>query len=386
MRRIAAFLIVCCMLFMGCAAAQNVDDDDSWEVGEGECAPDRHYQARVLMRHMSLTDKIYQMMFLTPEDLTGKEYTTSWPEDGVLKNSPAGGILLFGQNIVSEEQLEGLTADILRDAGNAAFAPFIAVEEEGGAYSRVANKLGYPLQPSPAQLGQDGDTGAAYASGKAIGEYLNRFQINLNLAPDADVLSDPESELGSRSFGSQWKTVSQMAAAFANGLNDSGVAACYKYFPGQGAASGSVYKGKARSKASLTAMMRSDLMPFSDGIARDVPMIMVSHMEVAGLDDENPASLSHVVMTELLRNYMGFEGVIVTDSLRGRSIRQNRSAGDLAVECILAGADMIMLPQVAEDAVRGIADAVANGTISEERINESVERILIMKIDMGLIK
>ena len=386
MRRFAAFLAVCCLLFTGCAAAQNADDGDSWEVEEGYLAPDPHYQARVLMRHMSLNDKVYQMMFLCPEDLTGEEYTTRWPEDGVLGSRPVGGILLFGQNIVSAEQLEGFTADILRDAENAPYPPFLAVEEEGGAYSRVANKLGLKAQPSPAELGLNGGTEAAYASGKAIGEYLSRFHINLDLAPDADVLSEPDNELGNRSFGDDWQKVSRLAAAFADGLNGSGVAACYKHFPGQGSASGAIYKGKARSKASLMELMRSDLLPFFDGINGGVPMIMVSHMEASGLDDGNPASLSYSVMTELLRDYMGFQGVIVTDSLRGKGIRKEKNAGDLAVECILAGADMIMLPQNAEDAVQGILKAVQKGTVSEDRINESVERILIMKVGMGLIK
>lgn len=385
-RWFAAFLAVCCLLFTGCAAAQNADDDDSWEVDTGVLAPDPHYQARVLMRRMSLNDKIYQMMFLCPEDLTGEEYTTCWPEDGVLGSRPVGGILLFGQNIVSAEQLEGFAADILRDAENAPYPPFLAVEEEGGAYSRVANKVGLPTQPSPAQLGRNGGTEAAYASGKAIGEYLNRFHINLDLAPDADVLSEPNNELGDRCFGNDWITVSRMAAAFAEGLNDSGVAACYKHFPGQGSATGALYKGKARNNVTLEEMMRSDLLPFYDGINGGVPMIMVSHMKAGRLDDAHPASLSYSVMTELLRDSMGFQGVIVTDSLRGKGIRDEKSAGDLAVECILAGADMIVLPQNAEDAVQGILNAVQKGTVTEERINESVERILIMKVGMGLIQ
>lgn len=384
MRLIAVVFAIISLVFPNCTLAQ--DTDDSWEVVEGDYTPNIHYQAEVLMRHMSLRDKICQMMFLCPEDLTGEIYTTQWPEEGALGSLPAGGILLFGQNIVSEDQLDKLTAGIMQDAENISFPPFLAVEEEGGAVSRVANKLGCPPQPSPAQIGSNGGKEGAYASGKAIGEYLNRFRINLDLAPDADVLTVPGNELNDRCFGSDAKTVSGMALAFANGLKDSGVAACYKHFPGQGSAVGSLYKGRARSRTPLDDMTRAELIPFADGIKQGIPMILVSHMEASELDDGCPASLSYAVITELLRNTMGFDGVIVTDSLRGTAIRSEGETERLAVKCVLAGADMIMLPSDAGEAVQGLLTAVGNGTISEERINESVERILIMKAGMGLIQ
>ena len=385
MRRIAAFLTVCCLMlcFYG-APAQ--DEDDSWVVVEEEYTADVRYQAGVLMRHMTLREKICQMMFLCPENLTGESYTTRWPEGGALAGCPAGGILLFGQNIVSETQLDELTADILRDAENAPFPPFLAVEEEGGAVSRIANKLGLSMQPSPKELGESGQVENAARAGREIGAYLSRFRINLDFAPNADVLTEPQNELGSRCFGSDADTVSRMALAFMSGLKESGVSACYQHFPGQGNATGKVYRGTARSKRTLEELMHCELIPFTDGIAAGVPMILVSHMTARGLDEAKNASLSYTVMTGLLRNTLGFPGVIITESMRGKAFRGERKAGDLAVDCVLAGADMLLLPEDAEDVVRGLTEAVEKGILTEQRINESVERILMMKIGMGLIR
>lgn len=380
----AIILAFICLFLCAFSVAE---DDDSWVVMEEDYLPDLKYQAQVLMRKMTLEEKICQMMFVCPEDLTGETYTVAWPANGVLRSYPVGGILLFGQNVVSETQLKKLTDDILSDAAHSScYAPFIAVEEEGGSVSRIANKLGYPLADSPASLGKQNSKEKAYLAGKNIGEYLNRFHISLNFAPVADVLVEPDNELKVRCFGSDAQTVAEFAVSMADGLQDSGVLACFKHFPGQGAAVGKVYKGTSRSRRSLDQMRACELIPFARGIANGIPMIMVSHMTARGIDDSAPASFSYAVTTGLLRDEMRFDGVIITDSLRGGAITSVYRTAKAVRQCVLAGTDMLLLPSDLNEAVFGLVDAVKSGEISEKRIDESVEKILAMKIEAGLIQ
>ena len=285
MRRVGIiFLMVLLMIPWGAVQAREeggfiVEED----VDEG--TPNLRGQARALMQMMSPREKICQLFMVTPEQLTGGSRVTAWPEENVLEKYPVGGIILYGQNIASEKQLKALTEGIQAQADKAGvYSLLIAVDEEGGSVSRVANKLGYPLAPSPQALGQEGRAEEAYAAGYYIASYLAPLGINLSLAPDADVLVAEGDEIGSRSYGADADTVSEMAQAMARGLREGGVIPCYKHFPGHGAVSGNTHNGSASTRRTLDEMRLTELIPFMDGVEREIEMIMTSHLIAKGLE------------------------------------------------------------------------------------------------------
>ena len=362
--------------------------DDSFIVVEEEevAAPDPRRQARALMRNMTLEEMIYQLFMVIPEAVSGEDLVKQW-EAGTLSQYPVGGIILFGQNIVSEAQLQALTAAIQADAEAAGIYPlFIAVDEEGGSVSRVANKLGYEKASSPHLIGASGDENQAYLAGWKIAGYLSPLGINLALSPVADVLLTENEEIGNRAYGKDPQLVSNMASAMAAGLRDGGMIPCYKHFPGHGSLEGNTHKGSASTRRTPDEMMAFEWIPFQNGIEQGVEMIMISHLIARGMGDDVPASLSPVVIQQYLRETLGYDGVVITDALRMNAITENYKPGTAAKMALQAGADIILLPGSFGTAAQAVMEAVENGEISRERIEESVERILALKIQRGLIQ
>lgn len=384
-RLIGAWLILVICFF--CISALAWEDDSFIVVEEEEDIPNPIDQARALMRGMSLDEMIYQLFIVSPESLTGDTRTTTIEQSGLLARYPVGGVILFGQNIVSEEQVIALTAAIQQDAKAAGiYAPFIAVDEEGGSVSRIANKLGYDLPLSPHEIGESGDELLAYAAGQQIAAYLAPLGIHLNFAPLADVLVVDSPEIGNRSYGSDPYLVSRMALSMAAGLRQGGIIPCYKHFPGHGVVSGNTHSGSASTRRTMPEMQRMELIPFQDGISQNIEMIMISHLTARGLGDSVPASVSPSVIQNLLRDEMGYQGVVVTDALRMSAITAEYKPGTAAVKALQAGADLLLLPSNLEAAVKGIRGALADGTLTEDRIRESVERIIALKIQFSLIQ
>ena len=362
--------------------------DDSFIVVDEEenLAPDPRRQARALMRDMTQKEMIYQLFMVSPESISDSDWVTKWKEGTLLEN-PVGGIILFGQNIVSEAQLRELTAAIQADAEKAGIYPlFIGVDEEGGAVSRVANKLGYELAPSPQAIGENGSSEEAFAAGSYLAGYLKLLGIHLAFSPVADVLLTDNEELGERAYGDDPLLVANMAAAMASGLRDGGVIPCYKHFPGYGSVSGNTHTGSASTRRTADEMLACEWIPFQSGIHQGIEMIMTSHLIARGLGDEIPASLSPVVIQQYLRNTLGYDGVVISDALRMAAITDHYKPGTAAKMAIEAGVDIILLPGSFSAAVAAVEEAVANGEISMTRIEESVERILALKIQYGLIQ
>lgn len=386
MRRFfSIFLSLILILSWGSAFAR---EDSFIVVDDEEDIPDPRYQARALMRGMTLEQMVYQLFIVEPEALTGEKRTTVLSDtEDYFARYPVGGVILFGKNIVSAEQLSALTAAIEADAQRAGiYAPFIAVDEEGGAVSRVANKLGYPLSLSPHLIGEAKDASAAREAGLQIAAYLCPLGINLNFAPVADVLVADGPEIGNRSYGSDAQMVSVLAAAMAEGLRTGGIIPCYKHFPGHGSVSGNTHTGTASTWRTLPEMRETEWVPFAAAIEQDIEMIMTSHLVARGLGDTEPASLSQAVISRLLREELGYDGVVVTDALRMSSITAEYKPGAAAVRALQAGADVLLLPSSLPTAAQAIIKAVEDGTLTRARIELSVERILALKIRRGVIQ
>lgn len=376
-------LMLLALMLLACAALGEgwvVEDEDDGIV------PDRPAQARLLLQRMTLEEKIWQLLMVTPEALTGEKITQKLGESGVFSARPVGGVVIFGQNIVSEEQLKALISSMQLQAGQAGKYPLlIAVSEEGGAWSRVANKLGYPMAASAGEVGRAQDPSLAYAVGESIARYLKPLGVNLDFAPVCDVQTAEDAWIRDRVYGKDAQKVSERALEMARGLRDQGVIPCFSHFPGQGSVNGNLNNREVVNTRTLEDMRAVDWLPFRDAVAAGAGMIMVSNAPSRAAGDGTAACLSAVVIGRWLREELGYQGVVITDSLRMGAITTLYKPGRAAVDAIQAGADMILLSANPDAAAASLLKAVQTGEISEARIDQSVARVLALKIDSGLI-
>ena len=329
---------------------------------------------------MPLEDKVAGLFIVTPEALTGvgKVVKAGDGTKEALEKYPVGGLIYFKQNIQSKEQITEMLANTV---SMSKYPIFLAVDEEGAGVARVADALGLKKVDSAAEIGESGDANNAYNTYKEIGTYLAEYGFNLNFAPVADVLTNSENDaIGERSFGSDPAIVSSMVASSVTALEEVGVTACMKHFPGQGDADGDTHEGIASSDRTLEEIKETELKPFAAGMEAGAQMIMVGHFTIPAIDEDNtPASLSKKVITDLLREEMGYNGVVITDALNMSAISEYYDSAQACVMAFKAGADMVLMPEDFEAAYEGVLAAVKDGTISEARINDSLRRVYRIK-------
>ena len=257
---------------------------------------------------------------------------------------------------------------------------FIAVDEEGGSVSRLAEAgLGTKVDAAQA-IAQTGDAGNAYQAGGTIGQYLAEYGFNLNFAPVADLANVDNSVIGSRSFGADAATVSPYVTSMMQGLAEHKVTACIKHFPGIGSSTQDTHNGLASTDRTAEEFRANEFAVFQAAIDEGADMIMVSHMSAPALaGDGTPCSLSEAVVTGILRNELGFKGVIITDALNMSAISEYYTSEQAAVNALRAGCDMLLMPENFEEAYNGVLKAVQDGVISEERIDDALRRIYRIK-------
>lgn len=328
---------------------------------------------------MSLENKVAGLFMVTPEALTGVDTVIQAGDTTKQKLSeyPVGGLVYFSKNIKSADQLK----EMLDTTRNTMIYPvFLAVDEEGGSVSRVAGAGLADDVGDMSEIGSTCDPEKAKEAGTTIGTYLSQFGFNVDFAPVADVVSAENAVIGNRSFGSDPNVVGTMVAAEVQGLQESGVSACLKHFPGIGDTTTDTHDEKAVSEKTLEDMQQTDLPAFQSGIDAGADFVMVSHMSLPNVvGDDTPCSLSGAVISDLLKNQLGYNGIVITDALDMSAITDSYSSAEAAVKAIEAGADMLLMPENFEEAYQGVLDAVQNGTISEDRINESLKRIYRVK-------
>lgn len=338
---------------------------------------------------MTLEEKVNQLFMITPEALTGVG-TVIQAGDGTreaLEEHPVGGLIYFAQNLKDPDQTRTMLENTQEYASaRSGFPIFLSVDEEGGQVARVGSNpaFGVPEIGNMSEVGAGGNTQEAYETGSTIGAYLKDLGFNMDAAPDADVLTNPANEVVKyRSFGSDPELVSRMAAAELKGLNDQGIIGMYKHFPGHGGTTADSHEGYVYVEETLEKLKSGALVPFQDGADNGLRVIMVSHIacpEVTG--DNTPATLSRQLVTDLLREDMGFDGLVITDALNMGAITEQYSSGEAAVAALNAGVDMLLMPADFQAAYDGVMAALENGELTEERIDESVRRILEIKLGM----
>ncbi|MCD8109461.1 MAG: glycoside hydrolase family 3 protein [Clostridiales bacterium] len=367
-------------------AEDSVDSD-----AEEETEPEESFEEKVAVKLATLTleEKVAQMFIVTPEALTGVSTVVQAGSttQAAIEAYPVGGIIYMADNLQTTDQTTQMLKNTMTYSREAVGLPvFLAVDEEGGTVARVASNSAFGVTNvgDMCDIGASGDTGKAYEAGKTIGSYLSALGFNLDFAPVADVLTNSENQVvKKRSFGSDAYLVSEMVEQEVAGLEEEGVIACIKHFPGHGATGGDTHESSVAAYRTLEEFYGSELIPFADQIESGISFIMVGHFslpEVTG--DNTPCSLSASIVTGLLREEMGYDGIVITDALNMSAVSDSYSSAQAAVKAIEAGVDMLLMPESFQNAYNGVLDAVEAGEISEERIDESVTRILTVKMQM----
>ena len=331
---------------------------------------------------MTLEQKVAGLFFVTPEQLTGVGQAVQAGEGTreALAKWPVGGLVYFKQNIQSEEQLKEMLANTV---SYSSFPIFLGVDEEGGSVARVADALGLENMGPMADIGSTGDVQAAYAANQTIGTYLSSYGFNVDFAPIADVLTNPDNTvIGDRAFSDDPQTAADMVAGAVEGLQSAGVSACLKHFPGHGDTAGDSHTGAAETDRTKEEMAAAEFLPFQSGIEAGADMVMVGHISAPNLTggEKVPASLSEEIITGILRSELGYDGIIITDAMNMAAVTDYYEADVAAIMALKAGADMILMPEDFQQAYEGVLQAVQDGTVSQERVDDSLKRIYRVKL------
>lgn len=369
------FIIVCCIFFLlaGCSNINSESKNGKMTADTVQQKENIDSKAEKIVASMSLSEKIGQMMMI---GVRGKEINDD--SRYLLNEYHMGGIIFFDRNMQSQEQVRKFTEDLQKNSNEKA-PLFIAMDEEGGRVVRMKNDLTPP--PSQQKIGQSGKVEDAQKWAIEIAKSLKQMGINVNFAPVADVGSND-----TRSYSKDAKIVTKFVRGAAKGYEQENMIYALKHFPGIG-------KGKVDSHQDISAITASektlqseDFLPFQTIVKENNPynyMILVSHLKYTALDENNPASLSSEIITNILRKKMGYKGIVITDDMEMGAVSKHYDFSELGVKAVQAGADIVMVCHEyphEEEVYMGLLDAVKKGEISQNRIDESVKRIIKVKL------
>ncbi len=342
-------------------------------------------QAQAYLAAMTREEKVWQLFITTPESLTGYPLVTRAGEAtrSAIEAKPVGGLCYFAANLEDQAQVRDLLGNVQSYARTRLF---LCVDEEGGLVSRAGSNEALDVThfETASAYGQRADMAEVYQVGKTLSQQLQALGFNLDFAPVADVITNPNNtEIGSRSYSEDPAVAAAMVSAMVEGLQRNGMASCLKHFPGHGSTESDSHSGKSVSTRTLEELRETEWIPFQAGIDKGAAFVMVSHLTNENLS-ALPSDLSPEVMT-YLRDELGFTGVIITDSHQMGAITDYYTSGEAAVLALRAGVDMILMPQDLEAAYQAVLDALNDGTLTEARIDESITRILAAKYQFGIL-
>jgi len=332
--------------------------------------------AEQLLAGMTAEEKVWQLFILHPSQLT-ETGTLLTDAQGVAEILPAGGIILDSTNLESEAQTLALIADL---QALSEIPLLVSVDEEGGTVARVGPALGMTTLNSMFHYRAEG-TDRARENARALAEGLASLGFNVDFAPVADVWTNPANTvIGARAYSDDPQQAAELVAAAVEGFHLGGVSATLKHFPGHGDTQEDSHNGAAYAYKTLPELMECEMLPFIAGIEAGAELVMVAHITLPALDAERPATLSEAVVTDLLREELGFSGLVVTDALSMGAITQTYG-DEAALLALEAGCDLLLLPENASAAAALILERA-----DPARIDESVKRILEWKLARGLIE
>ena len=344
------------------------------------------------LKKMTLREKVGQLFYVRLESLDPSIKWTTYDDLAQLKmlevtenmkeinkQYPVGGIILYAWNIQDETQLAQIISQVRALNGN----PLLCIDEEGGRVSRIANNPNFNVKKyeSMESIGNTGDPQNAYECGNTIGTYLKRYGFDIDFAPVADVNTNPENVIiGPRAFSSDPAVAAPMVTSYLQGLKDAGITGCIKHFPGHGDTKADTHFGYAQTLKTWDEMKTCEMVTFKAGIEWGCQLIMTAHIgapKVTGSDI--PSTMSPIILQDKLRGELGYQNIIITDGMEMGAITQQYTSAEAAVGSIQAGVDIVLGPRYFTEAFDAVMAAVKNGTISEDRINQSVRRILKLK-------
>lgn len=350
-----------------------------------------------LLQKMTLKEKVGQLFIIRPESLDSSltpeqvhdassngATSLSTSMKNVLRDYPVGGIVVFGKNILNPTQLRSFI-ETLQDTSEIPL--FISIDEEGGTVARLANHSAFNLTKyeSAAAIGESKNTSDAIAMGTTIGTYLQDYGFNMDFAPIADVNTNPDNPIiGNRAFSSDASVAAEMAKAMATGLKQKEIIPVFKHFPGHGDTAEDSHSGIAISNKTQSEMENCEWLPYKSLTSKDC--VMVGHIATPKITGNlTPATMSYEIINDILRHQLGFEGVIISDSLAMGAVTDEYDSKEAAVKVFEAGCDILLMPENFTEAFDAIIEDVEDGTISEQRLDESVRRILTLKQGYGLL-
>ncbi|MBN2040752.1 MAG: beta-N-acetylhexosaminidase [Spirochaetes bacterium] len=343
------------------------------------CRDKMYKEAEQIVQSMTLDHKIGQMMMV---GVAGKNVT----EDTVsmLKKYKPGGIILFGYNIADKGSLQNFIGDLQKKAFEEYSIPLlISLDQEGGRVKRITD--GITQFPGNMAFGVANDESALFNSGRILGIQLRNTGVNINLAPVLDVNNNPYNPvINTRSFGSDVKIVSRMGKAYITGMQQAGCISVAKHFPGHGDTDKDSHHVLPVIKHDIERLKKVEFPPFAAAVENDVEAVMTAHISYPNVLDNNmPATLSDVFLKTILREEMKFEGIIITDDMEMNAVSKQMNIGESAVKSVEAGGDIILISTHGENIdliAVSLKNAVYDGRLSMERIDNSVKRIIELKL------
>ena len=388
---LAAILVCGASIFTSCSS----DEDDNPVVPTDE--------VEAQLQKMTLREKVGQLFYVRPECLDTtihfnlprsvdvssddireiKLQAVNATMRGVNEKYPVGGVILYAHNIEDEAQLTAFVSQIRTLNG----APLLCIDEEGGRVARIANNGNFDVEKfeSMGTIGATGDAQNAYHCGNTIGTYLHRYGFDIDFAPVADVNTNPENiVIGARAFSDDPQVAAPMVTGYLQGLKDAGITGCIKHFPGHGDTQADTHYGYAQSLKTWDEMMDCELITFKAGIQWGTQLIMTAHIAAPSVTGSDiPATMSPLILQDKLRGELGYQNLIITDAMEMGAITLQYTNAEAAVGTLLAGADIVLGPQNFVEAFDAVVRAVEDGVLTEQRIDQSVRRILRLKRQMG---
>ncbi|MEK8129161.1 beta-N-acetylhexosaminidase [Paenibacillus filicis] len=329
-----------------------------------------------IVEKMTVDEKIGQLVLI---GLDGQKLDKQGAS--FIKDRHIGGVILYKRNIASLSQTFELVRELKTANSGQPLPLWISVDQEGGAVSRLPAE--FAALPDNARIGALKNPQLARTIGELLGEELHVLGMNMDFAPVLDVNNNPSNPvIGPRSYGPDAKVVADLGVQAMEGIASRHTVPVVKHFPGHGDTATDSHVELPIVRKSLDELRQLELIPFRQAISGGADAVMVAHLLLPGLDEHNPSSMSPRIVTGLLREELGFQGVVITDDLTMGAIANQRGIGEAAVNAVQAGADIVMIAHgydLALQAVEALKREVAAGRLTEERLNASVRRIAALK-------
>ena len=384
--RLFSVLLSIMLFCTGCGVSKENSKSDTVENKE----PTVDEKVEKIVNNMTLEEKVGQIFMVAPEAVDKDGGSTTVFTENIEKEIEKynlGGYILFASNIENPTQTQELINGLKKSSK---IQPFVGVDEEGGRVARIGKNsaMGVEKIEPMAQVGKSQNYERANEIGTTIGKYIKNLGFNLDFAPDTDVLTDSNNtEIGDRSFGNDPEVVGKMATEVVKGLQSENISTVLKHFPGHGGSISNSHQGFSLSNRTEEELKKCEIVPFKTAIENGADCVMVAHMSLPNVTGDNiPATLSKKVVTDMLKTELNFKGVVFSDSMSMGAITENYGTGDACVKAVEAGIDMVLMPENLDEAYNAVLEAVKNGKISQERLDDAVSRIIKAKIQRGIIK